>query len=363
MQDPEDHPEKKKNEERSTRKNALQNKDRLKSGIIILFETPSKKRPKGVSWILFNHLRRIPKGVPYHEDMKEKLRSDFNSFQPKNGNRFELFYYCDQQPPVIEPHVHQNSYEIQYFMEGDVRCTVNGQTRTLESGDIILIPPGVSHVNTIRPGKPYRRCIFWMSETFFGLLVQNNAAYGYLTQAVEDQKYFWHFPLHARTALNDRFIALLEASHSNRFGAGATMELTAASLVLCVNKAMYDEDHPGQMPEGQTLVEQLLSYVQTHLDEDLSLDTLAGRFFVSKYHISHRFKHEMGISLHQYILKKRLDQVRLSIASGQDLISASEQSGFRNYSSFFRAFQKEFGMSPTEYRKRRVLLPLSEESS
>ncbi len=85
------------------------------------------------------------------------------------------------------------------------------------------------------------------------------------------------------------------------------------------------------------------------------LERLAGEFFVSKYHISHVFKDNLGVSLHQYILKKRLTAARDAILAGTDMSEASYSYGFRDYSSFYKAFRKEYGLSPSEYRRRHTL--------
>lgn len=63
----------------------------------------------------------------------------------------------------------------------------------------------------------------------------------------------------------------------------------------------------------------------------------------------------MGIPLHQYILKKRLHASKNAILSDQPISHVYLQYGFKDYTSFFRAFKKEYGVSPKEYREQHRL--------
>lgn len=292
--------------------------------------------------------------------MKEKLRSDFLSRQKMIRNNFEIFYYSDSEAMHVSPHIHDN-YEIQFFMEGNVTCYINGQEQELKPQDVIIIPPHARHFNKIKTGKPYRRCIFWVSKEFLDFLTATDSCYGYFIDKAKEDHYFWHFNTSIFNSMQARIIVLLESMTSKRFGKDARAQISAASLVLLLNESIYEQCHPNAAKEEQNLMERLLTYIQTHLEENLSLDALASEFFVSKYYISHLFKAEMGVSLHQYVLKKRLDQVRVSLLAGAELTPAIEKAGFKTYSSFFRAFQKEFGMSPTEYRKKWSLESLAAE--
>ena len=90
----------------------------------------------------------------------------------------------------------------------------------------------------------------------------------------------------------------------------------------------------------------MLHYIGRHINETLTLDTIAERFFVSKYHLSHTFTREVGVSLHRYITMRRLLMARQLLATGMSAGQVSSTCGFSDYTSFYRAFKAEYGISP-----------------
>ena len=90
----------------------------------------------------------------------------------------------------------------------------------------------------------------------------------------------------------------------------------------------------------------LLLYINDHLDEDLSLDNLAAKYFVNKYYLCRTFKKITGYTINHYINYKRLLLVRELHSKGQTLLEASTNAGFNNYAHFYRMYRKEFGTNP-----------------
>jgi AraC-like DNA-binding protein len=97
------------------------------------------------------------------------------------------------------------------------------------------------------------------------------------------------------------------------------------------------------------IMDDIFLYIREHLTDDLSLETLEKQFYVSRYHICREFKRLTGQTLHAYIVKSRLSLCKKHIESGKSIKEVYELGGFSGYNHFFRAFKKEYGMTPKEY--------------
>lgn len=117
------------------------------------------------------------------------------------------------------------------------------------------------------------------------------------------------------------------------------------------NKACISEDF-GFKPEARynRKVIELINYITENLSGDLSIDYLADHFYMSKYHMMRVFKNETGYSIHQYISEKRILYARNQIMSGIPATTACLECGFKDYSSFSRAFKNQLGMLPSDIK-------------
>ncbi|MDD7371702.1 MAG: AraC family transcriptional regulator, partial [Firmicutes bacterium] len=280
------------------------------------------------------------------------LQSAFHTRQYMLSKDFEIYYYSDYYLSKVESHTH-NYYEFYFFLEGNVDMIIEGDVFSMHPGDLVLIPPKIRHHAEIRNQElPYRRFVFWISREYCKRLLELSPDYVYLMQHVEVAgDYVFSNDIITFNTIQSKVFALIDEMRSNRFGRDARISLCVNDLILHLNRIVHERNYPRSEKEDKNLYQSLAEYIEKNLEGNLSLEHLAEVFYVSKYHIAHTFKDHTGLSIHQYITKKRLTACREAILGGSEITQAYLMFGFGDYSSFYRAFKKEYGISPREFRR------------
>jgi len=125
--------------------------------------------------------------------------------------------------------------------------------------------------------------------------------------------------------------------------------LISMGLVLFIRSCIEADKVHKSHNRKNLLMDDLFRYIHQHLTEDLTLEQLEKEFFISRYHICREFKRTTGQTPHAYIVKARLDLCRKYIEQGKPIREVYALGGFGGYNHFFRAFKKEYHMTPGEY--------------
>ncbi len=121
-------------------------------------------------------------------------------------------------------------------------------------------------------------------------------------------------------------------------------------LLICINEATKLTAVNQNSLMNNEKINNILSYINTNLDEDLSLDSIAEKFYMSKYNMCHTFKQVTGFSVKQYITYKRVSMAQKLMASGKSTLEACVASGFNDYSNFYKTFKKILGKPPKSFK-------------
>lgn len=256
---------------------------------------------------------------------------------------FRLFHINDQTKKDFSYHYH-DFHKIIVFISGKVTYHIEGKAYHLKPRDILLVSQGAIHKPEIDPSVPYERYIFWIRDDLS--CQELNTCF----QKANDRSFNL---VRADSALQERLKDLLpeieQTLQNKHFGDTVLRNALFTQFMIYINRIfLRTSSSPDKKTySSDTQVEQLLKYINRNLSENLSIDQLANRFFFSKYHMMRKFKNETGYTIHNYITSKRLLMARSLISQGMPVMKVAQASGFHDYTTFVRAYKKQFGKAPS----------------
>lgn len=266
----------------------------------------------------------------------------------------QLFSYRDEtlychhtldlipDPEAYSMLAHEN-LEVFYFISGVGTYLVEGNTYPLEPGDILLLRPAETHKLIISTEKPYERISIHFSPALFHGLDPE----GKLLRPFFDR------PL----GQGNRFPASQDPEGRLRMGfrdfSGGSipdprLHVMARLLLVLTELSGLNYGAQRQPRLSRGLQGQLVDYVNDHLFEDISLQSVSDVFFRSRSQISRLFQQATGTSFWEYVTIKRLMAARAMIQRGEAAGHAAAACGFSDYSTFFRAYRAHFQHAPRE---------------
>ena len=243
-------------------------------------------------------------------------------------------------------------YEMLFCRESEgVEYLVGTERYRLQPGDIVIVSPGVSHRPLLPDGlqTPYKREIIWFSQLFVEYLLQmlpqqqlELPQRDMILLRTKGTK--WEF-------LGDMFRSgVKEAERGNAESDGIILGNTII-ILSCIARALGVVDNPQPAAEKPELLEQVMAYIEANLGEHITLEDTAKHFYVSVSTITQLFRHKMGISFYRCVTQRRLIAAKNLIQQGGMLEDVGRAVGFTDYSSFYRAFKKEFGITPRQFSR------------
>jgi AraC-like DNA-binding protein len=249
---------------------------------------------------------------------------------------------------IFEIHCH-SYYEIYYFLRGKVEYLVEGVAYAPAPDSVLLIPAGVLHGVKADPNLPYERfALHFLPELL----------------SPETRKLLLSPFQHGGAYLINPDPNLLACCRS-LLDCGSLSPALQTAALRCRTEALLTmlcaaSQRQGKLPKEDTpstQTEEILSYLNSHLGEDLSLDLLCQKFFISKNHLNLLFRKATGTTVWDYLSRKRAALAQQLILSGTTAMQAARQAGFQDYSAFYRCYRKIFGQSPAQAKGKGLFMP------
>lgn len=258
---------------------------------------------------------------------------------------FEAHHNRDPYFRTIEFHAH-DFLELYLFLDGSVTYYIEDQVYDLCPGDLLIIPPGRMHRPVIANERAaYERMVLWVELDYIARI---DSAAGELQAALRGVgANGYRVPLRGDDLI---FAASLFRRIAKMERGGV---FTSSAIRLYLKDAFEAYSLVEKEARGETaVIPQVIRYLTEHFREPLRLDDLAARFFISKSYLNRHFKAYTNATVYAYLMALRITHARRMLREGATAAEAGRECGFSDYSTFYKAFKAQTGITPQEFKAR-----------
>ena len=235
-----------------------------------------------------------------------------------------------------------NYYEIVYFYGCSGYCVLNGEKYPITDNCLFLLTPKDFHdISTDVAGEHYSLIIAFNEQIVDRALIDPLARGPFISYGVS-------------TALKDKLDELYTIFNTKEEYRELYLKHLFNCILLDVLSKADTVDTDGR--DVNAIVRQSISDMASNPTDDFSLDFFAEKFNITPAYFSRLFHKSVGVPFKQYLTAVRLEYAKQLLAENVlPIIDVGYECGFNTPSQFYRAFKKESGMTPSEYRKKKKI--------
>lgn len=262
---------------------------------------------------------------------------------------YHYFHLRDTAGQERDFHFHEFD-KIVLLIDGRVEYAVENMSYELRPWSVLLVKHHTMHRAEIDKTLPYERVIIYLDGKYFERTMPQSGLMDCFDTADKTGRHLLLPDAEQQKALGTAVDSYEQAAADSGFGAQALRDTIIIQLLIQIGRMSASAPDAGARYDAK--IQQTLSYINENLSSELTVDALAERVFLSKYHFMRLFKSQTGSTVHAYIRQKRLLYAARLIREGADVYQAAADSGFGDYSAFHRAFRESFGTSPGKLKRQ-----------
>ena len=274
---------------------------------------------------MFNYIANLPWKI-YNVNMLYDVRKGSLMFK----------HSMDENPMAFkdkyQPHFHENTYELFYFISGDASFMIDNQPYDLRSGAMLLIKPGVVHNISIKSDKVYERVTMRFSEFDLPRNLREKLS-------KTDNIYF------VRNSELSAEILRLDTHYQNLDEDWILYAFRNSLNVILSYLVNYKQFDDKATYDNET--KEVMNYIDDNLFNIENLKDLCDNLHISKSALCKRFTEAVGVPIMTYVRIKKLLAAKNMIEEGNNPTEIYKQCGFNDYTTFFRAYKKIFHEKPS----------------
>lgn len=255
-----------------------------------------------------------------------------------------------KEEKTMDMHIH-DCYEIYYSISGGKQFLIDNKFYSITPGDVFVINQYESHYLTQIDKMVHERIVISVHPDYVKQLSNGRTD---LAECFLKRDLGFSHRLSLTKEQQQKFLYYInKITQADEYAHEIIEEATFLELLVLLNKAYRrpDEDvvTEGANAKYNHQVDEILTYINRNIMNPIKIDELAAQFFLSESYICRIFKAATGTTINKYITARRISIAKSLLNDGLSVQETFEQSGFQDYSCFFKAFSKTVGISPKKY--------------
>ncbi len=230
------------------------------------------------------------------------------------------------------PHTHKDLLEIFLLLDGDMDYVIDGKQFHVNPYDMVVVSNEETHRSIKNSDSEY--ILLSVNLDFF---VKNDCSD--FTSMIFNREIGTYNKIDSSAVVKEGLFDIytrLERYASEKPASLTVVKSIIIELLYNINKQLVKSADTNY---SQKTIKRYMQYINDNITSELTLDSIADHFFITKQHLCKIFKHYTGFTIKKYIAHKRIILVRELYSSGMSITEACLSVGFNSYSSFYRTFQ------------------------
>lgn len=237
------------------------------------------------------------------------------------------------EPETLRNEHFHKSYELLYVIEGKAKFNIQGQYYDIEGGDLLLIKPGEYHYMDVDKTSGYERLVIRFSDM--------DIPYD-ISQDLKCVDYVYNI---SNLTLSKELMRIIELEGMFSYHKDIVFVMkNQLNIILTLLCKMTPKPRKGTIESD---IAKIIDYIDKNALSIKSVDNVCSNVNMSRAKVQKLMKNQLHTSVMSYVRTKQLMIARDLIQNGEPATSIYQTYGFQDYSSFFRAYKKIFGVSPT----------------
>jgi AraC-like DNA-binding protein len=246
----------------------------------------------------------------------------------------QVFFRYSRGPSLRKGHEIHPHHEIIYYIDGDATFISRNSCTVLKKNTLIFVPKGCFHNFDIKQQDNYLR----LTISFPDIPILDE-----VLMEISD----------IIVTRNADVINFAKTIVKTIDGAPFTSQALSvyASFLSLMSELTRHQGASIQPKSEKNALSRCIAFIDEHFTENITVSDLAKKYFVSKSFLFTEFKKTFGISIHKYITQRRMIYAKSLLDKGNKPTDVYSACGYSDYSTFYKAFKNEYGISPREFTR------------